>query len=321
MSICLCCFRKLSPDDPRCPDFSDYGYHANCAMELFGTDHAPQLGFGLHEIEHMGVRIVRSSITVPGVQRKLSLDWQHPEHPRPDDRLTIVGLWGRYILKPPSEEYPHLPENEALIMRLSRELGIPSAMSGLIPLNTGELCYVVKRFDRDRFNQKLAMEDFAQISGRLTEDKYKGSYERVAKLLLRYSTQPGIDVARLYELLLYCYITGNADMHLKNFAMYSPEDGRFQLTPAYDLLSTELVIPEDTEECALTLNGRKRKLRRSDWLHFAEQSQVPLRAAEKLIQRFINQQEYIAETIHRSLLPSHQQRELIDLTAHRLAQL
>lgn len=321
MSRCLCCFHELSPTDPRCSDFPAYGYHPKCATELFGAAHAPQLGFGLHEIEHVGVRVVRSSITVPGVQRKLSLDWQHPEHPRPDDRLTIVGLWGRYILKPPSEEYPHLPENEALIMRLSRELGIPTATSGLIPLNSGELCYIVKRFDRDRGNHKLPMEDFAQISGRLTEDKYKGSYEQVAKLLLRYSTQPGIDAARLYELLLYCFLIGNADMHLKNFALYAPDDQRLQLTPAFDLLSSALAIPEDPEECALTLNGRKRKLRRSDWLHFAEQARVPPRAAAKLIQHLTARQPQILEGIRRSLLPPDQQQRLITLVQERLARL
>ncbi|GAB6090514.1 HipA domain-containing protein [Spirochaeta dissipatitropha] len=321
MSRCLCCFRDLRGSDPRCADFPDYGYHRRCAVELFGTAHAPQLGFALDDIEHIGVQVVRSSITVPGVQRKLSLDWQHPDHPRPNDRLTIVGLWGRYILKPPSDEYPQLPENEALIMQLARELKIPTAASGLIPLDSGELCYIVKRFDRDREHHKLAMEDFAQISGRLTEDKYKGSYDRLAKLLAQYSCQPGIDVVRLYELLLFCYVVGNADMHLKNFALYAPRDGRLQLTPAYDLLSTALVIPEDPEECALTLNGRKRNLRVSDWLIFAERAGVAPRAAHKLLQRMAASGDIIAGTVSRSLLSEQQQQALMKLAASRLAAL
>lgn len=318
MSRCLCCFRELRAADPRCADFPDYGYHRRCAIELFGTAHAPQLGFNMHDIEDIGLRVLRRSITVPGVQRKLSLDWQHPDHPRPNDRLTIVGLWGRYILKPPSEEYPQLPENEALVMQLAREMGIPTAVSGLIPMDSGEFCYIVKRFDRGQDNHKLAMEDFAQISGRLTEDKYKGSYERLAKLLVHYSWQPGIDLVRLYELLLFCYVAGNADMHLKNFSLYAPQDGRLQLSPAYDLLCTEIIIPEDPEECALTLNGRKRKLRTADWLAFAEHSGVAPRAARKLIQRIAASKKDMLRTTEQSFLSADMQQKLQELIESRV---
>ena len=318
MNRCLCCFGPLGTNDPRCKDYPAHGYHRRCAVQLFGTAHAPQLSFSLDDIEHIGVQVVRSAITIPGVQRKLSLDWQHPDHPRPNDRLTIVGLWGRYILKPPNTEYSQLPENEALLMELSRTLGIPTALSGLIPLDSGELCYLVKRFDRNRDNTKLPMEDFAQISGRLTEDKYKGSYDQVAKLMNRYSTQPGIDVVRFYELLLYCYVVGNGDMHLKNFALYAPNDWDLQLTPAFDLVSTALVIPEDKDECALTLNGKKRKLQVADWLTFAEQAGVAPRAAEKLMQRMVGSSTKIQQKIEQSLLSDGHKQTLFNVVQQRL---
>jgi serine/threonine-protein kinase HipA len=176
-----------------------------------------------------------------------------------------VGLWGGYILKPPSALYPQLPEVEDLTMHLAQAAKIKTAPHSLIRLDSGNLAYITKRMDRTS-KGKLAMEDMCQLTERLTEDKYRGSYEQIARAIRIYSSNPGLDVSNFFEMVIVSFLTGNADMHLKNFSLLEHTKLGMILSPAYDMVNTALVNPSDTEEMALTLNGKKRKIGKRDFM-------------------------------------------------------
>ena len=99
-----------------------------------------------------------------------------------------------------------------------------------------------------------------KLSGKLTEQKYQGSYELIAKIIEQYSSLPQLDKINYWQQVVFSWIIGNADMHLKNFSLYSPRTDHYVLSPTYDQVSTKIVMPEDTEEMALSLNGFKKKL-------------------------------------------------------------
>ena len=207
----------------------------------------------ISDIKELAREIVTASTTVTGVQAKLSLDISR-SHAREPQRFTIVGLWGRFILKPQTDRFANLPENEDLTMHMAEAAGIKTVPHSLIRFADGELCYITRRVDRTKKGAKIAMEDMCQLSERLTEDKYKGSYERIARMIRQYSSAPLLDVVNFWEIVLFSWLAGNADMHLKNFSLFRPADN-YMLSPAYDLLSTAIVMPDDNEELALTLNG------------------------------------------------------------------
>ena len=150
-------------------------------------------------------------------------------------------------------------------MHLAAATKIKTAPHSLIRLQSGNLAYLTKRIDRTK-KGKLAMEDMCQLTERLTEDKYHGSYEQIAKTIQKYSTTPGLDTVNFFELILFSFITGNADMHLKNFSLLEQPGLGMTLSPAYDLVNTLLVNPADNEELALTLNGKKKKIKKHDFV-------------------------------------------------------
>jgi len=211
------------------------------------------------------LNIIRSQITITGVQPKISLEVAGSDRKNEPRRFTIVGLWGAYILKPPTEKYPQMPEVEDLTMHLATLARIETVPHSLIRLRSGTLAYITKRIDRSG-KRKLHMEDMCQLTERLTEQKYDGSYEQIAKAITKYSSIPGLDVVNFYEQVLFSFITGNADMHLKNFSLLETPGIGVKLSPAYDLLATALINPVDTEELALTLNEKKKKIARKDFI-------------------------------------------------------
>ncbi|MBE0644001.1 MAG: HipA domain-containing protein [Bacteroidetes bacterium] len=276
MSDCLgCC---LPIEDP------SMEYHPACAHTLFGSDAPPILPYAIKDINRLAKENVLQRVAVAGVQKKLSLHLQGEQGSA--QRLTIVGLWGDYILKPPTEEYAELPELEHATMRMAEICGIQIVPNGLIRMKSGELAFITRRIDRQKGGGKRAMEDFCQLSERLTEHKYRGSVEQASKLILRHTVNPGYDLLRFFELLVFCFLTGNADMHLKNFSLYRLADG-YSLTPAYDLLPSTLLLPDDPEESALTINGKKNRLTRGDFLSAASTMRIPERAALNSLERII----------------------------------
>ena len=253
---CLYCYQKLSENE--------VDFHTSCSKKIFGTATSPKLPYDESQMNELALKVIKSQITVTGAQPKLSLNLTTGAKKTDPKCFTIVGLWGNYILKPPTENYPQMPEVEDLTMHMARIARINIVPHSLIRLKSGQLAYITKRIDRVG-KQKLHMEDLCQLTGRQTEHKYHASYEQIGKAILKYSKNPGLDLVNFCEIILFSFLTGNADMHLKNFSLiYDPVNGPV-LAPAYDMLSTALVNPKDKEDLALTLNGKKKRINRSDF--------------------------------------------------------
>ena len=279
MGKCLFCYQELEE--------GQQDFHPACAKKFFGKAEVPILPYSRSNINDLAREAVLSRTTVTGVQSKLSMDVNKGGKDEPD-RLTIVGLWGRYILKPKSEDFPWLPEVEDLTMHLASIAKIKVVPHTLIRFSDGELTYLTKRIDRDNHGTKLLMEDMCQISERLTADKYKSSYENIAKMIRKFSSAPMLDLVNFWEVVMFSWITGNSDMHLKNFSLISKEAGNYVLSQAYDLINVHLVFPEDTEELALTLDGRKKKIGRNNFVRAMESTGLESKVIENIINKFMN---------------------------------
>ena len=303
MNKCLYCYKPLVSGEK--------DYHKSCARKIFESTTVPELPYTRDNIKELAKEIVTSSTTVTGVQAKLSLDISRGSKGEPQ-RFTIVGLWGRFILKPQTDRFANLPENEDLVMHLAEAAGIKTVPHSLIRFADGELCYITRRIDRTKKGEKIAMEDMCQLSERLTEDKYKGSYERIAKLIRQHSSAPLLDIVNFWEVVLFSWLTGNADMHLKNFSLFKPRDN-YMLTPAYDLLSTTIVMPEDDEELALTLNGKKKKIKREDFEKSMRESGMDEKAISNVFTKFSKALPKWTEIINESFLPVEKREELLSL--------
>ncbi len=283
-------------------------FHPSCSKKIFGTEEPPVLDYTFSEMSKLAETVISNSVTVPGINAKLSLHLNN-NGGRPL-KFTLVGLWGAYILKPPTPYYPQLPENEDLIMHLAELFKIQVVPHSLIRLKSGELAYLTKRVDRDK-KGKLHMEDFCQLSERLTEDKYKASMEQVGKLILKYSSNPLLDALTFFEVAVFSFLTGNADMHLKNFSLLDFRTGMTGLSPAYDMLSTRLIISEkdDNEEMALTLNGRKRNIKLEDLYVFGERLKLTDKQLQNSLNKFSKHFDRVLNFIDSSFL-SHDFKEL-----------
>jgi len=244
--------------------------------------------------------IVERSVSVPGVQPKLSMSLIKEMESKGDFRLTVVGaLGGNYIFKPPSADYPEMPQNEHLTMRLAESFGINTVRSSLIRLQSGELSYITKRIDRTDTGQKIHMLDMFQITEAF--DKYKSSMEKVGKAIHNHSMNTVLDKLFLFELTLFCFLTGNNDMHLKNFSMIQTPSG-WVLAPAYDLLNVTIVNPDDREELALTLEGKKSKLKRIHFESFGRGLELTDKQIQGVFSRFFEKGVDLQKWIENSFL-------------------
>ena len=254
---CLYCYKSLDAD-------SVGDFHESCSMTFFDVKQQPLFEHSLTQMAELAKNVVERSVAVPGVQPKLSLSIVNDTiQDGNKGRLTVVGaLGGNYIFKPPSNQFAEMPENEHLTMRIAESFGIKTVKSSLIRLQSGELSYITKRIDRTDTGEKIHMLDMFQITEAF--DKYKSSMEKIGKALNDYSDNTLLDKLNFFELAIFSFITGNNDMHLKNFSMIHIAD-TWTLAPAYDLLNVAIVNPEDTEELALTIDGKKKKLK---WEHF-----------------------------------------------------
>ena len=269
------------------------------------------------DMEALAEQVVKSQIAVTGVQAKLSLELASENKQQPK-RFTIVGLWGSYILKPPTNHYPQLPEVEDLTMHLASAAKINVVPHSLIRLQSGNLAYITRRIDRTK-KGKLHMEDMCQLTESLTEDKYHGSYEQIAKAIRKYSSQPGLDLVNFGELLLFCFLTGNADMHLKNFSLMHQAERDIVLSPAYDLVATSLVNPVDDEETALTLNGKKKRLKRSDFEATFGKMGLDAKQQANIFVKMVKAKENWFELIQSSFLTEDFKASYIELLVKRFS--
>ena len=310
---CLSCGQPLPPD-------TDSSYHPACSRRLFGTPRPPVLARTWAELDALAKNTILHRISVPGVQPKLSLHLETGHSGKPA-RLTLVGLAGNYILKPPSPRWPHLPEAEHFAMLLARNCGLPVAESALLRLDSGELAYICRRMDRPADGPRH-MEDFCQILGKVTAQKYNGSMEQIGKALRQHSDAPGLDTLAFFELALYCFLTGNSDMHLKNFSLLETNAGGWELAPAYDLVPVQIILPDDPEELALTLNGKKNRLRRDDFLALATSLRLTPRQTDRALDRITTAvRSRLPDALSASFLPPSLQTALSTLVSSRLSRL
>lgn len=288
-------------------------WHNKCVKRFFGTTKFPLIDISDENLIEIARESTNNGFTVPGVQKKLSLHFESGNKPR----LTLSNYPTGYILKPQHEDYEAMPEAEFLVMNMAKVTGIRTVPFALVKLGSG-YAYITKRIDRADGNM-LAMEDFCQLEERLTQDKYKDSYERCAKLINKYSERRGFDLSEMFLRLVFSFVTGNSDMHLKNFSLIedTASSQRYVLSEAYDLLPVNAILPEDNEQFALTMNGKKRNIRRKDFFVFAENAGIPIAAAEKIISDVVSLEDTYVTMCRDSYLPDKLKSNLIDLIVAR----
>lgn len=309
MSKCLYCYKELAD--------GEVDFHKGCCKKFFGIPEVPELPYSLDELDTLAAQVIQSQTTLTGVQAKLSL---HLDRHNGSKRLTIVGLWGDYIFKPQTQSYKTMPENEDLTMHLAEIAKIKVVPHTLIRLKDGTLGYLTKRVDRSADGNKIPMEDMCQLTERQTEYKYKSSYEQIAKVITKYSYVPLLDLTDFYEQVFLCWLVGNNDMHLKNFSLYAPK-GKWGLTPAYDLLNVTLVNPKDDEELALTLNARKKHIKKADFVKAMETSGIALKVFENMVSKYQKLLPKFNEVIDMSFLDDEDKEMYKQSIASRLERL
>lgn len=290
MAKCFYCYNETGDNT---------NFHPSCSKKIFNTSRPPEIDFSEEDLVKLAKRLIASNSGLTGVQSKLSLDLQKIRGEA--NKLTIVNFKGGYILKPQTHNYPHLPELEDLCMKMAAASGIDVVPHSLISLTSGQIAYITKRIDRIG-NKKVQMEDMCQLSNKLTEQKYLGSHELIYKNILRYSEAPLFDVGRFFEQVLFSYLIGNSDMHLKNFSIYKSVGLGYTLSPAYDMVST-LLITKDKEELALTLNGKKNRIKLVDFETVMINAGLQKSTIEFIFHRYSQMMPKWEELISKSFLP------------------
>lgn len=307
---CLYCYQLIDGEGD---------FHSKCCTEFFGTVTPPLIPYLIDQMDELAKDVVERSVAVPGVQPKLSMSVVKETREKSDTRLTVVGaLGGQYILKPPSSKYPGMPENEHVTMRIAEAYGIRVVPSSLIRLASGELSYITKRIDRTASGAKIHMIDMFQITEAF--DKYISSMEKVGKALHTYSNNTLLDKLFFFELSMFSFLTGNNDMHLKNFSMIESTLG-WILAPAYDLLNVTIVNPDDTEELALTLDGKKKKLKKEHFEKLAKGLGLNDKQIQRVFKRMISNKNKAMEWIDQSFLSDELKTAYKKIVNNRYAQL
>ena len=298
VKMCMCCGKPLNNESSL--------WHESCIRKMFGTSSFPI--FDINETKLIEDNISYGK-TVPGVQKKFSY------------KLNLVGrrktlniLNNQFIIKTESEDINDLVLYEWIGMKLAEICNIETVMCGIIESNNRRY-FITKRIDRNN-GKKVPMEDFCQLSNFQTEYKYNGSYEMCYKnVIKKYSSYETIDKIKFYTLIVFSYIIGNTDMHLKNFSLYSI-DGLYQLTPAYDLVPVMLVFPQN--EMALTIHGKKTKLTKNDFYAFGEYLGIDKKLISSINNGFIIKKDKMFKFINETQLNDKQKEKFINLIEDRI---
>ena len=306
MCKCLYCYKELEEGQK--------DFHPGCARKFFGTSDAPLLEYRREELDTLAAQVIQAQTSLTGVQPKLSLNLHKHEG---SNRLTIVGLWGDFIFKPQTDAYPELPENEDLTMHMAEAARIKVVPHSLIRLADGSLGYITRRIDRTKKGEKIDMEDMCQLTLHPTEYKYKSSCEQIAKAIAAYSSTPRLDLVNFMQVLLFSFVTGNNDMHLKNFSLYRPK-ALYQLSPAYDLLNVAIANPKDKEEMALPINGKKAQIKLADFLKASDTMGIEQRVTLGLINGLRNAMPAWIDLINNSFLSDEMKQNYLDLISRRM---
>lgn len=305
---CLYCYKELEGEND---------FHEKCALQFFGIKIAPTIPYSFNEMDELAKQVIERSVSVPGVQAKISMSVSNEVKTK--NRLTVVGaLGGNFILKPPSKDFKELPANEHLTMRIAEIFGINVVPSSLIKLQSGELAYLTKRIDRTDSGEKIHMIDFFQITEAF--DKYKSSMEKIGKAIQQYSNNNLLDKLFFFELTLFSFLTGNNDMHLKNFSMIESKSG-WILSPAYDLLNVAIINPEDKEELALTLNGKKSKFSRNHFISFGNDLGLTEKQIQSALNRFQKNHQKAVSLLNSSFLSEEMKLNYLNLLQERFSRL
>lgn len=276
--------------------------------KMFKSSKCPVIDFGLADISQEAQKLAKK-LSISGVQPKLSV--------RLDKKLNMLipaAEGGEYILKPQTSTFPNMPENEQCCMDIAGELNIDIPPHCLILLKDTSIAYLVKRFDREK-GEKVHQEDFAQILEQ--SDKYKGSVEQIGRRLKEISSAPGYDAQLFFERVILNFILGNGDAHLKNYSISYRDKDNVRLSPAYDIVCSRLVIPED-EDSAITINGKKNRLQREDFDKLAEYLNIPLKVR---YEKFENNSDCIRKIIDASSIKKEKQRQFFTIVKERMSRL
>lgn len=311
MKRCLFCYNGLED--------STADFHETCSKKFFNKKWPPDFAYTEDQLVELAKRTVQSQIAVTGVQAKLSLNIENKKEKNTPAKFTIVGLWGAYILKLPSTTYRQLPELEDATMHLADLFQMQTVPHSLFRLQSGNLAYVTKRVDRTDEGEKIHMEDMCQLTERLTEHKYRGSYEQIGKAIIKYSAWPGLDIVNFFEQVIFSFLTGNADMHLKNFSL--THHLGYSLCPAYDMVATALVVKGDNEQLALTLNGKKNRIQVEDFLIASKQFRIDPKVMKYIFRKAQSSFPQWIDFIRISFLSEELKEQYIKLITDRMGQL
>nr|MBU1328356.1 HipA domain-containing protein [Candidatus Omnitrophota bacterium] len=273
--------------------------------EMFNSPKIPVIDFGLGDISRKAQELA-GKLSISGVQPKLSVKLDEKQN-----MLIPVAEGGEYILKPQTPTFANIPENEQCCMDIAKELNIEVPLHCLIPLKDKSLAYVVKRFDREK-SAKIHQEDFGQILEQT--DKYKGSVEQIGRKLKEISSAPGYDVQLLFERVILNFILGNGDAHLKNYSIAHRDKDNIRLTPAYDIVCSKLVIPEE-EDSAITIHGKKNKLLREDFNQLGDDFNIPIKIR---YEKFGNKFNVIRRIIETSSIAKEKQVQFLEIVKERI---
>jgi serine/threonine-protein kinase HipA len=291
------------------------GYCLKCRKRLFGGADVPaMLSFkapqndNLREYQEQTKRL-----SISGVQLKYSLRLENKE-------LVLNEDGGQYILKPiPPAAIVYAdqaPENEHLTMQIAEQVfKIETAVNGLIYFADNKPAYITRRFDVKADGTKYLQEDFAQLSGKTKKAngdnfKYSGTYEDIGLLIKRHVAAAMPVLETFFRQVLFNYLISNGDAHLKNFSLILSDAGDYRLTPAYDLMSTIIHVPGETDTALDLFDGDTQTAYyqtyghhgHADFMEFARRIGLIEARVARIIGQMVEQADKVTAMVNKSLL-------------------
>ena len=256
-------------------------------------------------------------MSIQGVQPKLSAKLSVK-----NQAFQIVDSHGTFIIKPQSEFFQEVPENEDLTMKMAKAFGIEVPLTGLVYSKDGSLSYFIKRFDRYGRDKKYHVEDFAQLTGNTRDTKYNWTMEKLIPAIENYCTFPLLEKRKLFRRVLFCFLTGNEDMHLKNFSLITRKN-KIELSPAYDLLNSTISMDRTVEEMALPIAGNKRRINKTDLFEYYGEDRLKLSGKTILseIQNLVDKKDGLERMIKISFLSKAVKAKYTELIMERYRRL